>query len=219
MEWSENVAGLFITIEGPDGAGKTSQVSLLAAHLEKLGIHYLKTREPGGTPISDQIRQLLLNPDHTEMDAKAEALLYAASRAQLVAEVIRPALAKGYVVICDRYIDASIAYQGSLGLRPEDVRKINEFATGGLYPNRTYIIDIDPKIGIERIRRARRNEFAGGLDRIEQRELDYHTAVREQFLSLIQHRPNQYKLIDGNQPQDVIAALIREDVIGFLKSN
>jgi dTMP kinase len=219
MEWSENVAGLFITIEGPDGAGKTSQVSLLAAHLEKLGIHYLKTREPGGTPISDQIRQLLLNPDHTEMDAKAEALLYAASRAQLVAEVIRPALAKGYVVICDRYIDASIAYQGSLGLRPEDVRKINEFATGGLYPDRTYIIDIDPKIGIERIRRARRNEFAGGLDRIEQRELDYHTAVREQFLSLIQHRPNQYKLIDGNQPQDVIAALIREDVIGFLKSN
>lgn len=213
------MAGLFLTIEGPDGAGKTSQVALLAAHLEKLGIHYIKTREPGGTPISDKIRQLLLNPDHKEMDAKAEALLYAASRAQLVAEVIRPALAQGCVVICDRYIDASIAYQGALGLPPEDVRRINEFATDRLYPDRTFIIDIDPKVGIERIRKARRNEFEGGLDRIEQRELEYHAAVRKQFVSLIQYRPEQYKLVDGNQPPESIAAIIRDDVLGFLKSN
>jgi dTMP kinase len=211
------VPGLFLTIEGPDGAGKTSQVTLLAAQFEKMGIQYIKTREPGGTAISDKIRELLLNPEHTEMDAKAEALLYAASRAQLVAEVIRPALSEGYVVICDRYMDASIAYQGALGLKPEEVRMINEFATGGLYPHRTYLIDIDPKIGLQRIQRARRKEFAGGLDRIEQRELEYHSKVREQFLALTQYRPHQYKRIDGNQSQETIAAIIYEDVLQLLQ--
>ncbi|UOF91788.1 dTMP kinase [Fodinisporobacter ferrooxydans] len=208
--------GIFLTIEGPDGGGKTSQVQLLAAQLEKRGIHYIKTREPGGTAISDKIRELLLNPDSKDMDSKTEALLYAASRAQLVAEVIRPALQKGYVVICDRYMDASIAYQGALGLHHDDVRMINEFATDCLRPDRTYLLDIRPEEGLKRIQRAKRAEFCGDLDRIEQRALAYHNRVREQFLRIAKERGSQYVVLDGEQPKDIVAESIWSDFSTFL---
>ena len=210
------VPGFFMTIEGPDGAGKTTQVNLLAAQLEKRGIRYIKTREPGGTRISDQIRSLLLDPESYEMNAKTEALLYAASRAQLVAQVIRPALEERNVVICDRYVDASIAYQGALGLSHEDVRLINDFATQKLQPDRTYLIDIPVEKGIARIQHAKRIEFGHVLDRIEQRALDYHTKVREGFHELAAANPKRYVCIDGLQSMEDIARQILQDVLAVL---
>ena len=143
--------GLFITMEGPDGSGKSTQIRLLSERLNASGIHYLTTREPGGTPISDAIRALLLDPDNKAMVAKTEALLYAASRAQHVAEVIRPALEQGSVVLCDRYIDASLAYQAvGLGLSADYVRRLSVEATDGLWPTRTYLIDVPAQMGIDR---------------------------------------------------------------------
>ncbi|WP_018131805.1 dTMP kinase [Effusibacillus pohliae] len=206
------MAGLFITFEGPDGAGKSTQLRLLADHLDALGIPYITTREPGGTPLADKIRALLLDPEHSAMAPKTEALLYAASRAQHVAEVIRPALARGDVVLCDRYIDASIAYQAAgLGLSPDMIRRWSEEATDGLWPVRTFLIDIDPAAGIARIRSR------GERDRIEGRELSYHKRVRETFLALASQEPDRFMVLDGAQPIDQIADEVRREVDRLLK--
>jgi dTMP kinase len=205
--------GLFITMEGPDGSGKSTQIRLLAERLGERGIHYLTTREPGGTPISDKIRALLLDPSHGEMAPKTEALLYAASRAQHVAEVISPALARGEVVLCDRYIDASLAYQATgLHLSHEYVRRLSVEATDGLWPTRTYLIDVPVEIGIERAAKSR----GLGLDRIEQRALDYHRRVRERFLQLAAEEPERFCVIDGTRTTDEVSELIWEDVRRFL---
>jgi dTMP kinase len=204
---------LFVTLEGPDGSGKSTQIARLAARLGEKGIEHVTTREPGGTPISDQIRALLLDPQNKAMVAKTEALLYAASRAQHVAEVIRPALARGEVVLCDRYIDASIAYQATgLGLSIDYVRRLNEEATDGLWPHRTYLIDVPCELGITRAAHAR----GGGLDRIEQRDLTYHQRVREQFLLLAKEQPERFCLIDGTKPLDEVTEAIWEDMSRFL---
>jgi len=163
------VKGLFITFEGPDGAGKTTQVRLLADALAALGKTVVLTREPGGTRIGDQIRRLLLAPDHTEMDARTEVLLYAAQRAQNVAERIVPALAQGNIVIGDRFTDASMAYQSAgLGIDEAFVRQVNEFATVGLKPHRTYMLDLPEDAGRRRLENRIRQAPDGhdGLDRI-----------------------------------------------------
>lgn len=205
--------GLFLTLEGPDGSGKSTQIRRLAERLGEFGIKYITTREPGGTPISDQIRAMLLDPNNGAMVAKTEVLLYAASRSQHVAEVIRPALLRGEVVLCDRYIDASLAYQATgLGLSTDYVRRLNEEATDGLWPTRTYLIDVPPEVGIERVARSR----GAALDRIEQRDLTYHHRVRNQFLLMAEEEPERFYVIDGTQTLDKVTSAIWEDVRRFL---
>jgi dTMP kinase len=207
-----SMTGLFITFEGPDGAGKSTQLRLLANHLREVGIPCITTREPGGTSISDKIRTILLDPQNSSMIPKTEALLYAASRAQHVAEVIRPALERGEIVICDRYIDASTAYQAvGLGLSPAIIRRWNEEATDGLWPDRTFLIDLPPHEGLSRI------EARGGLDRIEGRDLAYHQKVRDTFLQLAASEPERFFLLDGTESIQTIADRIRHEMDRLLK--
>ncbi len=199
--------GMFITFEGPDGAGKTTQIQKLAAYLQQAGHDVLMTREPGGTRISDHIRSILLNPEHVEMVDQAEVLLYAASRAQHIHEKIIPALEIGKIVLCDRFIDASMAYQAyGLGIAAEQVRAINAFASSGLQPVRTYMVDITPE---ESRKRLNQRASAGGsqgesLDRIEQKQLDYHAKVREGFLNIAAEEPERVLLVNGAREAEAV---------------
>lgn len=205
----QNTQGLFITFEGPDGAGKTTQIEKLAAYLEETNRPFILTREPGGTRISDAIRSLILHPEYTEMMNETEVLLYAASRAQHVKEKIVPALKEGLIVLCDRFVDASVAYQGyGLGIEIEKIVAINEFATGGLTPDRSYFIDISPEHARERL--VQRSGH-GALDRIEQKDLQYHEKVRHGFLQLYERNQHRICLIDGHQSVDDIFAAIKKD--------
>lgn len=206
--------GLFITFEGPDGAGKTTQVRLLADALESMGRKVVLTREPGGTRIGDHIRRLLLAPDHTEMDARTEVLLYAAQRAQHVAERIRPALREGYIVLGDRFVDASMAYQSAgLGVDEAFVRQVNAFATDGLGPHRTYLLDLSPEAGRRRLvaRAKEAGEGPDGLDRIEQRPAEYHRKVREAFLRIAREQPGRILVLDAEKPPETLARIILDD--------
>lgn len=215
--------GLFITFEGPDGAGKTTQIGRLAAELEERHIPYVLTHEPGGTEIGDKIRTIILNPENLRLTQKTEILLYAASRSQHVEEKIKPALAQGKIVLCDRFIDASIAYQGyGLGQPVEMIQSINRFASEGLTPDRTYMIDIAPEAGRSRLRERSGGpetgvtEAAGDLDRIEQRELDYHRRVREGFLTLSRENKQRICLINGEDSADAVFDHILKDFHYFL---
>lgn len=207
--------GQFITFEGPDGAGKTTQIKKLAAYLEKMNRAYLVTREPGGTRISDAIRSLILHSDHTEMIDETEVLLYAASRAQHVKEKIIPALDEGLIVLCDRFVDASIAYQGyGLGVDIENIVAINEFATGGLIPDRSYLIDIAPQFARKRLLKRNGQE---ALDRIEQKNIHYHEKVRNGFLQLYEQNRERVCLIDGHQSvTDIFAEISKDFQMTFL---
>jgi len=169
--------GLFISIEGPDGSGKSTQIRLLKEFLDESGLEAILTREPGGTVISEKIRQLILDKQHTEMDPMTEALLYAASRAQHVAEVIKPAIKTGKTVICDRFVDSSIAYQGYGRQLGDAVRIINEYAVAGCMPDITFLLKVEPSIGKERIKEEEQ-------DRLEKEKLDFHNAVFQGYLDL-----------------------------------
>ncbi|NGQ96505.1 dTMP kinase [Brevibacillus sp. SYP-B805] len=205
--------GLFITFEGPDGAGKTTQVKAFAEALAQRGHDVLVTREPGGTAISDKIRGLILDPSHREMDDVTEALLYAASRAQHVREKVLPALARGTIVVCDRFVDASLAYQGfGLGLPVHKIKEINEFATGGLVPDRTYLLDIPVAAGRARL------QARAGLDRIEQKEAAYHERVREGFHTLAKEHPARIRVIDATQSVEAVAQEVLADFLRWLPS-
>ncbi|MDM5196809.1 dTMP kinase [Fictibacillus enclensis] len=202
--------GLFITIEGPDGSGKSTQIKKLAEFLQGNSIPFILTREPGGTAVSDRIRSLILDPAHPEMADETEVLLYAASRAQHVKEKIVPALQEGKLVLCDRFVDASVAYQAyGLGIPVEDVTRINRFATGGLKPDRSYLIDVAPEIGRQRMV----SRYSGeGLDRIEQKELDYHERVRSGFQKIYEENRERFLLVDGNQTVDEVFDEIIKDI-------
>ncbi len=215
--------GAFLTVEGPEGAGKTTQSRLLVQHLRGAGHTVVHTREPGGTIIGEQIRALLLDPRHREMAPRTEMLLFAASRAQLVAEVIVPALAQGAIVVCERYVDASVAYQGvGRGLGVDAVREVNAEATGGLSPDLTLLLDVDPAAGLHRAHGASGEPEGGrgwdGGDRLEREPPEFHTRVREGFLALARNEPQRIRVIDARGPVDDVQREIRRAVDGFLRS-
>ncbi|MDR3686661.1 MAG: dTMP kinase [Coriobacteriia bacterium] len=191
--------GVFLTFEGGEGSGKSTQLRTLARRLEAAGLPVRVLREPGGTVVGEAVRALLLDPEHTGLDATAELLLYEASRAQLVADVIEPALAAGEIVICDRFYDSTTAYQGyARGLSLERISELNLTATSGLMPDRTLVLDIDPVLGIQRATRH-------GADRLEGEGLAFHQAVREGFLAIAERHPARVRLIDASGPSDVVA--------------
>ncbi len=192
--------GIFITIEGPDGSGKSTQIPYIKKFLEEEGYEVVLTREPGGTKIGEQIRQILLDNDCKEMSAVTEALLYAASRAQHVEELIIPALEEGKVVVCDRFADSSTAYQGmGRGLGPEAIININKFATRGLMPDITILLDIDPKIGLNRVKITKE------ADRLEQEKTDFHKRVYKGYKDLANMYPDRIKVIKADKTIEEIS--------------
>jgi len=202
--------GLFISFEGPDGSGKSTQLALLKSYCQEKGYEILCTREPGGTAISEKIRELLLDYRNTEMIAEAEALLYAASRAQLVKQVIKPALEEGKIVLSDRFMDSSIAYQGFGRKLGDGVRLINEFAVQGLQPDLTFFLDLDPKEGKNRVLAL------GKPDRIEGEAMNFHYAVYEGYKELCKHYAFRYVRIDASLPKEEIANIIQEKVDSYV---
>lgn len=201
---------MFITFEGPDGSGKTTQISLLGRYLAKQGYPICLTREPGGTPIGEQIRVVLHDRANREMNPRAELLLYSASRAQLVEEVIRPALEAGQIVLCDRFYDSSLAYQGyGRGLDLEVLRQITAFATGGLRPDLTVYIDVEPEVGL--IRRQR--DGSAEWNRLDALALEFHQRVREGYRCLIAAEPERWISVDGNRPVEAVQDEIRVIVL------
>ncbi|GGI65802.1 thymidylate kinase [Enterococcus alcedinis] len=189
------VSGIFITIEGPDGAGKTSVINELYPRLQllaKKGI--IKTREPGGIRIAEKIRQIILDPRNEEMDERTEALLYAAARRQHLVEVILPALNEGKIIICDRFVDSSLAYQGAgrrIGMT--EIAQINEFATEGTSPNFTLYLDVDSDTGLRRIQQNRAHQ----IDRLDSEGLEFHQRVRHAYLKIVEENPERIKRIDA----------------------
>ena len=207
-------AGLFVTFEGPEGSGKTTQIRLLAAWLSQRGADVLLAREPGGTLISDGVRGLLLNPAHIEMRPETEILLFSAARAQLVGEVIRPHLARGGVVLCDRLADSTLAYKGygrqlDLGV----LRQITAFATGGLTPDLTICLDLPIREGLRRKQSGDQGEW----NRFEREQLEFHERVRAGFLALASAEPARWLVVDAQQPVEEIHADIRRRVEGWLR--
>ena len=181
--------GLFITFEGPDGSGKSTQISRLKKRLESLHISTVLTREPGGTLIGEKIREIILDVDHTEMDHLTEALLYAAARSQHVSQVIQPAIDGGEAVICDRFMDSSIAYQGFGRGLGDQVRVINEYAVRGLVPDLTFLLLLDPALGKKRIHRD--------YDRLEKEEDEFHQKVYQGYMQLAAAFPERVVAIDA----------------------
>jgi dTMP kinase len=179
-------SGFFISLEGADGCGKSTQAKLLADYLRDSGYEVLLTREPGGTPLAEEIRKVILTPSLETLDARAEILLYAASRAQHVNHLIKPALTAGKVVICERFIDSSLAYQGyGLGLNLEIIREINRIAVGNFEPNLTFLLDMETGLCQERLN-SRSGVSQAGIDRIESRDIGFHEKVRQGFRDLAQ---------------------------------
>jgi dTMP kinase len=197
---------LFVTFEGPEGGGKTTQMRRLAAYLQEQGIDVLATREPGGTPIGDRVRAILLDPLNAEMQPQAEYLLFSAARAQHVAQVIRPHLQRGGVVLCDRYADASLAYQGyGYQLDLDLLRIITHFATGGLVPDLTFCLDVPVEVGLRRKAKGAGDAW----NRMEQKEVDFHLRVRAGYLAMAAREPARWAVIDAAQTVDDIQATLR----------
>jgi dTMP kinase len=192
---------LFITFEGPDGSGKTTQIHMLKLALLDTGKPVLATREPGGTRLGNAIRNLLLDIDHTEMAARTETLLFNAARAQLVDEVIRPALAAGQVVLCDRYADSTLAYQGYGHAQPlADLQMLIDYATAGLTPDLTVYLDIEPEDGLRRKQNAETLEW----NRLDAKKVAFHHKVRSGYLQLAAQEPYRWFVIDAMQPVEQI---------------
>lgn len=210
--------GFFITFEGIEGCGKSTQLELLKAHLERKGRAVLSVREPGGTLLGERVRSVLLNGTEEGIDPWAELFLYEACRAQLVARVIRPALAEGKVVLCDRFFDSTLAYQGfGRGLDAGKIEGLNALATGGLVPDLTFLVDCAEDVGLKRAW-ARINASAGAReDRFEKEELAFHRRVREGFLAIARAAP-RVKVIDGSREISTVhreICDIIEGVAGF----
>lgn len=193
------MSGLFITIEGPEGAGKTTVLEHIVKELRKQGHPVVQTREPGGIAIAEQIRSVILNTDNTSMDARTEALLYAAARRQHLIEKVVPALQEGSIVLCDRFVDSSLAYQGhARGLGMDEVASINAFAIDGVMPQLTLLFDVRPEVGLARIHRHDGRE----VNRLDLEDLSFHQKVREGYLKLAQSHKERIVVIDAEQHQE-----------------
>ncbi len=203
------MGGTFIAFEGGEGAGKSTQEALLAQWLTESGHRVVRTREPGGTPAGEAIRAVLLGNEYAGLDERAEALLFAAARGEHAQRIIRPALEAGDVVVCDRYIDSSVAYQGvGRDLGVQEVRDLSVWATRGLLPDVTVMLDIDPAVGLSRVKDP---------DRLESEPIEYHRKVRQAFVDIARADPGRYLVIDaGGAPED-IAAQIRNRVAALLE--
>lgn len=191
--------GVFISFEGPDGSGKTTQIKILSDYLKSKGYDVLLTREPGGTKISENIRDIILNPLNSEMDDMTEALLYAAARAQHVAQLIKPAIEAGKIVLTDRFMDSSIVYQGYARGLGDCVRVINEYAVQGMQPDLTFFLDLPAEEGIARAEKRK------NLDRLEQEDISFHKAVYEGYLDLAEIYKQRYVRIDASRSIEEIS--------------
>lgn len=193
--------GLFITVEGGEGAGKTTVLDRLEEELIGRGYDILRTREPGGIPIAERIREVLLNPEHKDMDSRTEALLYAAARRQHLVEKVIPALEAGQVVLCDRFIDSSLAYQGyARGIGIDEIQSINDFAIDGFMPDLTLLFDVDPDIGLARIAANQTREN----NRLDQEKKSFHDRVRQGYELLLKQYPDRIKKMNANEDVDTV---------------
>ncbi|MCM3398032.1 dTMP kinase [Oceanobacillus profundus] len=204
----------FITFEGGEGAGKTTILQAIASRLTDLGYDVITTREPGGINISEKIRDIIHDPDHTEMEERTEALLYAAARRQHLVEKVLPALEQGKVVLCDRFIDSSLAYQGyARGLGIDEVFSINQFVIGDCMPDLTLFFDITPKKGLERIAANKDRE----RNRLDLENLKFHEMVYEGYQILKDKFPNRIQTIDADQSIDIVEQAVLDRIISFIK--
>lgn len=205
--------GIFITMEGPDGSGKSTQIELLKQYLEGAGYDVLITREPGGNRISEAIREIILNSEYTEMSPVTEMMLYASARAQLIAEVIGPAIESGKAVISDRFVDSSLVYQGmARGLGVETVYEINKVAIGEYMPQLTIMLDLPAEVGISRKKDQKE------LDRMELESLEFHKKVAAGYREMAKRFPERIKSIDATLPIEEIYGIIKGSVEGLLSS-
>lgn len=209
------MSGLFITLEGGEGAGKTTVANSVIERLSLLGIKAIYTREPGGIKIAEKIREVILDRNHTEMDGRTEALLYAAARRQHLVEKVRPAMEKGYVVLCDRFVDSSIVYQGyARGIGMDEVRKINEFAIEGFMPKLTIFFDIPPQEGLKRISENKERE----VNRLDLEDLSFHELVYEGYKKQVLTDPSRIISVDATKSikelTNEVCALILDQIKG-----
>jgi dTMP kinase len=203
---------MFITFEGPEGSGKTFQINALAQALRQRGFAVLTTREPGGTAIGDQVREILSNLENTTMRPRTETLLFQASRAQLVDEIIRPWLESGGVALCDRYADSTLAYQGyGHCIDLNELSALIRFATGGLQPDLTLLLDVDVEEGL------RRKLSAQEWNRLDAYDLDFHRRVRRGFLEMARSQPKRWVVVDAGRPPDQVQAVLQQVVLERLK--
>lgn len=212
---SQTPTGKLISFEGSEGSGKSTQIARLAAHLQKTHREVLSTREPGGTEIGEQIRNIIVhNSKGDEMSAETELLLFTAARAQLVREIIAPALARGAIVLCDRFLDSSTVYQGiGRNLAMDPVNQINRFAVGTVMPDVTIVLDVPTKVSLSRLKQR-----ASDLpDRMERENVDFYEKVRTGYLLLAKGMPERFMVIDGTKDEDVVAKQIWTEVQARLK--
>ncbi|RKD22818.1 dTMP kinase [Ammoniphilus oxalaticus] len=207
--------GIFITVEGGEGAGKTTIIHKLETYLFSKGWTVVSTREPGGIEIAEQIRSIILNPANTKMDARAEALLYAAARRQHLVEKVRPALEQGKIVLCDRFIDSSLTYQGiARGLGIDEIFEINQFAIENNMPDLTLYFDIEPAVGLARIHADKTRE----VNRLDLEQLDFHERVRAGYVQLAARFPERIRLIQAQRPIEQVFADVCSIVDSYLNS-
>ena len=204
---------MFITLEGPEGSGKTTAVEAAVKALEAKGYQIVRTREPGGTPIAEQIRNVILDKANTNMDPSTEAILYAASRRQHLVEKVWPALKEGKIVICDRYLDSSLAYQGGArGLGVENILNVNLFATENTFPDLTLLFDITPEEGLKRISANADRE----VNRLDLEKLEFHHKVRDTFLALAKRYPERFVIIDASKSREEVAKATLDAIMSRL---
>lgn len=206
---------MLITLEGPDGSGKTMQIPPLVDFLRQQGYQVFAAREPGGTAIGDQVREILMNLKNTAMNPRTETLLFCAARAQLIEEIVKPHLAKKEVVLLDRYADSTMAYQGYGHQNDlELVRDVLQFATGGLKPDLTFLLDIDPEIGLRR-----RQKGGGEWNRMDAYQLELHQRVRQGYLKMANAEPQRWKIVNASQPPEVVQSALRNAIMDYLHHN
>ena len=216
---STTSSGFFVTFEGGEGAGKTTQIHTLAARLRAQGHAVLETAEPGGTDIGRQIRRIFLDARNTNLSPAAELFLVFAARAQNVEESILPALAQGHLVLCDRFTDSTLVYQGAVrGLGADAVLQVDRIC-GGLRPHLTFYLDLDPEIGLARARRRNASDAANPETRLDDQDLEFHRRVREAYLQLARTEPARIRIVDASAPPDAIASAIWTHTLERLTSH